>query len=70
MEGFFTLMLVWFIVYLGTRDSRKSHNHSMSDYEKQRIRESNRRFWKKEKEDSKRFKDLLYDTFWGSNKTL
>lgn len=69
MELFFTLMLVWAIVWFATRKT-SSRSHSKRDYERERIGQSNRRFWQKERERNKRFKDGVYDMLWGSNNTL
>lgn len=68
MEGFFTLMLAWFIVYLATR--KGSNRRGMNRYEKDRIRRSNKQFIETEKSRNKKIKDEMYNLLWGSNKTL
>lgn len=68
LEGFFTLMLVWLVVYLATR---KGHSRrAMSQYEKDRIRRSNKSFVEQEKLRSRKMKQGLRDLFWGSSKSL
>lgn len=68
MEAFFTLMLVWMIVYLATRKS--SSRRGMSQYEKDRIRHANKRFIEEEKQQNRKIKKELYNLLWGSNKYL
>lgn len=68
MEGFFTLMLAWLIVYLATRKGSK--RRGMNQYEKDRIRRSNKRFVETEKSRNKKIKDEMYNLLWGSNKSL
>lgn len=68
MEGFFTLILAWFIVYLATR--KGGSRRGVNPYEKDRIRRSNKRFIQTEKSRNKKIKDEMYNLLWGSNKSL
>ena len=42
----------------------------MSQYEKDRIRQANKRFVEEEKQSFRKMKNVLYDFLWGSNKRL
>ena len=68
MEGFLALMVAWLIVYLATRKS--GSRRDMSQYEKDRIRQANKRFVEEEKQSFRKMKNELYDFLWGSNKRL
>ena len=68
MEAFLTLIASWLIVYLATR--KKDSIRPMDQYEKERIRRSNKRFIEEEKESNRKLECALYDFLWGSNKNL
>lgn len=68
MEAFLTLMVAWLIVFLATRKS--SSRRGMSQYEKDRIRRANKRFFEEERQQNRKIKNALYDLLWGSNKSL
>ena len=68
MEAFLTLIASWLIVYLATR--KKDSIRPMDQYEKERIRRSNKRFIEEEKESNRKLKRALYDFLWGSTKNL
>lgn len=68
MEAFLTLMVAWSIVFLATRKSNS--RRGMSQYEKDRIRRSNKRFIEEERQQNRKIKKALYDLLWGSNKSL
>ena len=68
MEAFLTLIASWLIVYLATR--KKDSIRPMDQYEKERIRRSNKRFIEEEKESNRKLRRALYDFLWGANKNL
>lgn len=68
MEAFLTLMVAWLIIFLAVR--KKGTRHDMSQYEKDRIRRSNKRFIEEEKQGYRKLKRALYDFLWGTNKNL
>lgn len=68
MEAFLTLMAAWLIVFLAARKGDK--RHGMSQYEKDRIRRSNKRFIEEEMQRYRKLKRALYDFLWGTNKNF